>query len=211
MNLIPTADAAVDESALYLAASPHTRAQVLTTPCPVPATPGVYGWWFRELPAEINTSGCAKKDGLTLLYTGISPSAPPANGKAPSKQSIRTRIKTHYTGNAAGSTLRLTLGCLLSDQLGIELRLVGSGKRLTFVGGEKVLSEWMAENALVSWVLNPEPWVLEHQLISSLDVPLNLDANAHNSFFPSLKAARQSARDRARELPVVPNPGVGGK
>ena len=211
MNLIPTTDAAVDESALYLAASPRTRAQVLTTPCPVPATPGVYGWWFRELPAEINTSGCAKKDGLTLLYTGISPSAPPTNGKSPSKQSIRTRIKTHYTGNAAGSTLRLTLGCLLSDRLGIELRLVGSGKRLTFVAGEKVLSEWMAENALVSWVLNPEPWVLEHQLISSLDVPLNLDANAHNSFFPTLKAARQSARDRARELPVVSNPGVGGK
>ena len=207
MNLIPTTDAAVDESALYLAASPRTRAQVLTTPCPVPATPGVYGWWFRELPAEINTSGCAKKDGLTLLYTGISPSAPPTNGKSPSKQSIRTRIKTHYTGNAAGSTLRLTLGCLLSDRLGIELRLVGSGKRLTFVAGEKALSEWMAENALVSWVLNPEPWVLEHQLISSLDVPLNLDANAHNSFFPTLKAARQSARDRSRELPVMLNPG----
>ncbi len=201
----------MEESTLYLAASPHTRAQVLTTPCPVPATPGSYGWWFRELPAEINTSGCAKKDGLTLLYPGISPSALLVNGKAPSKQTLRTRIKTHYRGNAAGSTLRLALGCLMSDQLGVELRLVGSGKRLTFVAGEKVLSEWMAENALVSWVLNPEPWVLEHQLISSLDGSFNLDATAHNSFFPTLKAARQSARDRARELPVVPNPGVGGK
>ncbi len=199
-----------DEAELYLAAPPFPRAEVLARPCPVPAAPGVYGWWFRELPAEIDTSGCATKEGLTLLYTGISPSAPPANGKAPSAQNIRRRIRTHYSGNAEGSTLRKTLGCLLSDQLGIELRRVGSGNRRTFVTGEKVLSEWMEQNALVSWVLHPEPWVLEHQLISSLDVPLNLDSNAHNSFYPTLKAARRHAVVRANELPVVPNPGVGG-
>ena len=48
-----------------------------------------------------------------------------------------------YRGNAYGSTLRLTLGCLLADQLGIELRRVGSGTRLTFGDGEQALSEWM--------------------------------------------------------------------
>ncbi|MCJ0907034.1 GIY-YIG nuclease family protein [Rhodococcus sp. ARC_M6] len=211
MDTISTSSAAQDESATYLAASPFTRAAVLARPCPVPAAPGVYGWWFREVPPGINTAGCAEKDGLTLLYTGISPSAPPANGKAPSKQNIRSRLRTHYTGNAEGSTLRKTLGCLMSDQLGLELRRVGSGNRRTFVTGEKILSEWMAENALVSWVLHPEPWVLEHQLISSLDVPLNLDTNAHNSFYPTLKAVRRAAVVRANELPVVPNPGVGGK
>lgn len=136
-----------DESALYLAASPNTREQVLARPCPVPATAGVYGWRFRKLPAEIDTSGCAKRDGLTLLYTGISPNKPPTNGKAPSTQNIRKRIKTHYTGNAAGSTLRLTLGCLVADEVGIELRRVGSGKRYTFHTGETLLSKWMAENA----------------------------------------------------------------
>src|SRR6476620_2942019 len=141
-----------DESALYLAASPHTREQVLARPCPVPATAGVYGWWFRKLPAAIDPSGCATRDGLTLLYTGISPSKPPTNGKAPSTQNIRKRIKTHHTGNAAGSTLRLTLGCLVADEVGIELRRVGSGKRYTFHIGETLLSKWMAENALVSWI-----------------------------------------------------------
>ena len=74
-------------------------------------------------------------------------SLPPANGKAPSAQNIRRRIRTHYSGNAEGSTLRKTLGCLLSDQLGIELRRVGSGNRRTFVTGEKVLSEWMELSA----------------------------------------------------------------
>lgn len=32
---------------------------------------------------------------------------------------------------ACGSTLRLTLGCLLAEQLGIQLRRVGSGARVT--------------------------------------------------------------------------------
>jgi hypothetical protein len=41
-------------------------------------------------------------------------------------------IKDHYTGNAEGSTLRKTLGCLLADELGIQLRRVGSGKGMTF-------------------------------------------------------------------------------
>ena len=39
------------------------------------------------------------------------------------------RIRYHFRGNAEGSTLRLTLGCLLIKPLGIELRRVGSGKR----------------------------------------------------------------------------------
>ncbi|RNL98558.1 hypothetical protein EFE23_13740 [Micromonospora solifontis] len=87
-----------------------------------------------------------------LLYVGISPKAPPSNGRPPSRQTIRSRIRYHYRGNAAGSTLRLTLGSLLAKDLGIDLRRVGSGKRLTFGReGEKQLTEWMAEHAQVTW------------------------------------------------------------
>ncbi|MGW4482130.1 GIY-YIG nuclease family protein [Rhodococcus triatomae] len=200
-----------DESADYLAATPHSRDEVLARPCPVPAAAGVYGWWFRNLPTTLDTSNCATQSGLTLLYTGISPKKPPSNGTAPSKQTLRTRIRTHYAGNAAGSTLRLTLGCLLADELGIALRRVGSGNRLTFHSGEKVLSEWMHTNALVSWIETAEPWDVEKRLIAALDVPLNLDSNAHNSFYPTLKSIRSAARTRAAEQPVLPNPGVGGQ
>jgi hypothetical protein len=35
---------------------------------------------------------------------------------------LRQRLQTQYAGNAEGSTLRKTLGCLLADELGIELR-----------------------------------------------------------------------------------------
>ncbi|WP_246010901.1 GIY-YIG nuclease family protein [Nocardia mexicana] len=205
---------ATDSSRLadYLAARPYSRAEVLAKPSPVPAERGVYGWWFRRLPAEIDAGCCATKDGLTLLYIGIGPSKPPSNGKAPSRQTIRSRIRTHYTGNAAGSTLRLTLGCLLSDELGIELRLFGSGKRLHFGRGERLLSQWMHENALVSWITDTSPWVLEDELIATLDVPLNLQGNAWNGFHAFLTAARWSAaRMRATGLPVLANPGVGGR
>jgi hypothetical protein len=38
----------------YLAAAPHSRSEILRRPSPIPATPGVYGWWFRCLPAAID-------------------------------------------------------------------------------------------------------------------------------------------------------------
>jgi hypothetical protein len=86
-------------------------------------------------------------DGCTLLYGGIAPKAPPANGRPASRQTLRKRIRYHYTGNAAGSTLRLTLGCLLAERLGMQLRRVGSHRRLTFAAGEGKLSAWMADHA----------------------------------------------------------------
>ena len=69
----------------------------------------------------------------------------------------------------------------------------------------------MADNAPVAWVARPDPWELEGYLIRSLDVPLNLEGNARNRFHPSLSAGRAAAVARARELPVVPDPGVGGR
>jgi hypothetical protein len=80
-----------------------------------------------------------------------------------STQNLRKRVRHHYRGNAAGSTLRLTLGCLL----GLDLRRVGRGKRMTFGKvGEAKLSQWMADNAWASWIEQSEPWDLESQLIS---------------------------------------------
>jgi hypothetical protein len=179
-----------------------TRLDVLTAPCPVPKEPGVYGWWFRTLPAPLDAAACLNRDSCTLLYTGISPKAPPTNGRAPSRQRLRDRIRYHYRGNAEGSTLRKTLGVLLAAELGLELRLVGSGTRMTFGTGEAVLSEWMGANAFVSWIVHPAPWVLEADLIAGLDVPLNLDGNTHNRFHPELSAARREAVARARTLPT---------
>jgi hypothetical protein len=187
------------------------RADVLSRPSPVPAAPGVYGWWFDELPAAINVALCRRREDHFLLYTGISPKRPPMNGRPPSKSQLRQRIETHYTGNAEGSTLRKTLGCLLSDELGIRLRRVGSGTRRTFVDGEGKLSQWMARHAFVSWVVHERPWELEEHLIATLDLPLNLQGNSQNAFHANLSEARFRCVAEANALPVVPNPGVGGR
>ncbi|MGV0734568.1 GIY-YIG nuclease family protein [Mycolicibacter sinensis] len=75
--------------------------------------------------------------------------------------------------------------------------------RRTFAAGEEVLSQWMADNALVSWIAVPEPWVLERELFTALDLPLNLQGNAHNPFHVELTTVRAAAEARARTLPVV--------
>jgi hypothetical protein len=176
-------------------------AEVLGRPCPVPAAPGVYAWYVRPPVPGIPVDGAHRVDGYDLVYVGISPKRP--SGERPSRQTLRSRVRYHCRGNAAGSTLRLTLGCLLSEHLGIELRRVGSGTRLTFGPGESVLSDWIGEHARVCWLPTPEPWGVESTLIHRLDLPLNLDQNRAGSFWARLSALRAEHRGRARALPVL--------
>lgn len=164
--------------------------EVLARPSPVPAAAGVYGWHFGRSPDPLLTAN-------RLLYVGV---APRRMATRASRQNLRTRVRYHFRGNAEGSTLRLTLGCLL----GFELRRVGSGKRLTFgPAGERELTSWMAEHAYVCWFEHPEPWTAESELIARLDLPLNLDQNWRHHFHEHLSRVRASARARARALPVV--------
>jgi hypothetical protein len=180
-----------------------SRAEVLARESPVPSAPGIYGWYFRQSPhLDIAVDGCASHDGMPLLYVGIAPKAPPRLG-TPSRQRLRTRIRYHYRGNAEGSTLRLTLGCLLAETLGLSLRRVGSGMRLTFTNaGEQLLSGWMAENAFVTWVETPEPWHWESDAMRALDLPLNLSGNVGHVFHPALTAIRAAAKAEARRLDI---------
>ena len=177
-----------------------TRSEVLGRPSPVPRSPGIYGWYFDELPdPAIDATGCVVRGSAALLYVGISPKAPPANGRPPSSQSLQSRVRYHYRGNAEGSTLRLTLGCLLSDRLGIQLSRVGSGRRFTFRSeGEAILSEWMAAHAFVCWAVTQEPWLTERAVIGRVDLPLNLEHNRGHRFASRLRAVRADARQRAR-------------
>lgn len=187
----------------------NSRASVMTRPCPVPKAPGVYAWFFRQAPDGIDASKSHRVGDLTLLYVGISPKEPPLNGRPPSRSTLRQRLRTHYAGNAAGSTLRRTLGCLLADRLGLELRRVGSGDRLTFTNpGEQTLDAWMAENAFVSWHALDRPWDAERQLLGSgLSLPLNLRDNPDAAQVTYLSSVRRRAVERALALPTLPDSG----
>ena len=62
-----------------------STAEVLARPSAVPKTPGVYAWYFRNLDSVVPSLDCLASGELRLLYIGISPSAPPSNGKLPSR------------------------------------------------------------------------------------------------------------------------------
>jgi hypothetical protein len=175
----------------------------------LPTSPGVYAWYFDARIPLIDVTDCHRVDHCALLYVGISPKAPPQNGKSPSRSTLRKRIRTHYRGNAEGSTLRRTLGCLLSSQLGIQLRRVGSGKRYTFTNpGEQVLDRWMDRHAFVTWVETEAPWEVEKKLLSShLSLPPNVDGNASQKAAAIVSAARLEARRCAEKLAIVSDNG----
>jgi hypothetical protein len=151
----------------------------------------------------VPTEGCHQLDGQALLYVGIAPKETKGGNTMPSKRTLRCRMRDHYRGNAEGSTLRLTLGCLLADTLGIQLRRVGSGKRFTFTNpGEQRLDAWMARHAAVAVLPTDRPWEVEHHLLGALSLPLNLRDNRH-PFVKNLARVRGEARERAKGLPVV--------
>ena len=91
------------------------------------------------------------------------------------------------------------MGTLLAETLRIELRKVGSGKRMTFDNGEDTLSQWMDDNAFVAWFVHSQPWELESEVIRNLSLPLNLDQNKSHAFHSVLSEVRRQAKQNARE------------
>lgn len=163
-----------------------------------PAAPGIYAWYFLHVPGDVPTAGCYRLDGMPLLYVGIAPRAPSADGTRTSRQTLRDRLKRHFRGDAARSTLRRSLGCLLQDELGLSLRPVASGVKTTFGReGERALSDWIAENGRVCWYETDRPWIIEPRLIALLDLPLNLSANSAHPFRQQLSKLRRAARQMA--------------
>jgi hypothetical protein len=100
------------------------------------------------------TGSRVKVLSIRLVY----PPAGVFQAKAASKQNLRKRLRQHHTRTAAASTLRRTLGCLLAEDLGLQIQHVGSsGRRTNFGEGEQKLSDWMAHHALVSWMVREHP------------------------------------------------------
>ena len=176
----------------------YSRSEVLSKPSPVPAERGLYAWFFKEVPGITPMDRCIVKDNLTLLYVGISPK------NDISTQNLRKRITCHYRGNAEGSTLRQTLGVLLTKESDYPLRRVGRGKRMTFTHlGEGWLDDWMESNAFVCWVTHPSPWEIEREIIESVSLPLNIQDNRHHPFSETLSEMRSEAKRFARETSIA--------
>ena len=174
-----------------------TRDDVLSQTTELPKDPGIYAWYFSEIPPGVPTRGVHRLGDGFLLYAGISPKKPRQEDGKASSGTLRSRLRSHYRGNASQSTLRLTLGSLLHNELDIQLQQSNSG-RFTFGDGEGVLSEWMSEHASVCWAVHPEPWLVESAFILSVPLRLNLDQNKNSDFHTQLTQARAEQRALAR-------------
>ena len=175
-----------------------SRSEILSKPSPIPLENGVYAWFFKKIPPNVPLSECKVYEYMRLLYVGISPK------NELSSQNLRKRIATHFRGNAEGSTLRRTLGVLLAEESGYDLRRVGSGKRMTLThSGEQWLDDWMEENAFVVWVEHDKPWTVEKDILNNLSLPLNIQDNSHHEFSKTLSSIRVRANRIAKELPIA--------
>jgi len=169
------------------------RSEVLASNCPVPPKPGIYGWYFREIPPNVPTKDCIQVSGVTLLYVGVSPRNSQSTGN------LCERIKYHFEDNAEGSTLRRSLGCLLAGTLSIQLG--HKGKSMHFGPGECQLNKWMDENAYVVWAEHPKPWLLEKPIVKKLSPPLNITHNTKHPFCATLKTIRKQCENTATTWP----------
>jgi hypothetical protein len=163
---------------------------------------GIYACYFDNIPDLVPTDNCEVdyNSGLPLLYVGMT-------------TNLVGRINNHCTGNAECSTLRWSLGCLLSEVLNIQLRRSGNNniKRFARIGanniddGEQVLTNWIVNNARFSYrVLNDENEAneLEVWLIGHLSLPLNIQHNNH-VFSKFLSHLRKRDWHLAQELPTL--------
>lgn len=163
-----------------------------------PKEAGVYAWYFDCVLPLVPLVGCLQRGPFTLLYVGIAPKRPSSTGLT-SRATLRSRLRQHVAGTAEGSTLRLSLGCLLADELNLRLVAMGRSGRLTFgADGEARLSVWMSAHARVSFIAAPAPWNLERHILSETSLPLNLLGNDSHAFFATLGSIRSEARSRAR-------------
>ena len=62
----------------------------------------------------------------------------------------------------------------------------------------------MGENAFVTWLVHDEPWILEDELIKTVNLPLNLRGNESHPFYSVLSAIRKECA--AAILVDVENP-----
>lgn len=176
---------------------------------PPPEQPGLYGWYFKEIPAPLtkrkfrHRGKCRVRarrwlfQKWTLLYIGRA------------ETSLCERIvDEHFTGvsvrGKAMSTLRFSLGCLLAKtDPRIGLVRYDSDQYGWGCDGEQVLSDWMARNCRVAWyeasAYDPAERLAveeaECQAIETYDVALNIAHNREHPFCETLKGLRETHKN----------------
>lgn len=174
---------------------------VIANPTQLPAHPGAYAYYVDvELPL-VPIKECHKHNGLYLVYVDSSPQDEPV-GLTQRKGDVKKRVTGDTRRDARASTFRRSLGCLLADELGLQLRRINKNT-VTFHNGEKTLSEWIANHVSVALIEVPSPWVVRNALHQNLFIPLNHTTGNKHPFHDELIDLRNKATQLAKELPIV--------
>lgn len=141
-----------------------------------PSSPGIYAWYFDEPPPYVPTSGCTfvKAGGWLfktkwwLLYIG--------RAEDLNDRNVNYHIKGEHYAEGTISSLRLSLGCLLSKKL--DLILYYPPESFGAYGDSK-LNEWLKEHVRISWIEVKNIYVIEPEIIRNCTLPLNYKDNDH--------------------------------
>jgi len=191
----------IDLNSLHPIAS-HALA---SRPSLAPAERGAYFVFFDSGQLLLERSGYLEFDdafpfsidGYDLLYVGAT------------LGQLRARVLDHLTGNSRASSLRMTVGALLTIDLGLEP--VGDGTRtyFHFGDGEKRLTDWIVAHTRVAFVPADDPFGIEKSVLASVPVPFNISERKKHAFSKYLMtlrsyfAGRPSAAARMVDLVSV--------
>ncbi len=169
--------------------------------------PGIYGWFFKvpsllyvpKKGCEIITTGrWPFRRYWTLLYVGKASNL------------FERVVKQHVLGKLvrgkAQSSLRQSLGCLLCNKLKLCLYKYRDfpNKEYTFgKKGERRLTIWILDNAMVDWFETEDIVQMEDAIIQFYTLPLNTKNNCHwfsNGRTSPLSTLKKDLRDCAPYL-----------
>lgn len=159
--------------------------------------PGLYSWWVDEPGAQMLSRGLGQPVAPGRIYAGQTGATKWPSGRAAVTTLAAQIGSNHLSGRIAGSTFRLTLASILTEQL--QLRKAGLG-RLDH-SSERRLSEWMRNHLQVAVHPSPDRDALadlEQHVLAQLDPPLNLEGRAPTPVPARLAELRRQLRAGCR-------------
>lgn len=161
---------------------------------------------MAELPNACGTYVIFMPDADKLLrssgYSALTPHSPLSTEYdevlylGSTGRSLQKRIREHLLGDARRSTFRMTLGCLLKDEL--DLTVIGTlGQTYFHFGDDEVrLTKWMRENLAVGFRETKTPLEDEKALIELANPPLNIAGRKSDPFARELMDLRSDLSSR---------------
>lgn len=125
----------------------------------VPEEPGVYLYLLPAetgLPRNLLAQSSPWKIAGTwseVLYVGAT------------TWSLRERLKSHFGPRSESSSLRMSLGLLLEDQLDLQVHTIDKRRKFYFEP-EQSLTDWILNNTHIAYFLTASPMEDERKLIS---------------------------------------------